>query len=283
MDERSDQWPMMDEDMVNIHTGDAGVHPGPLTGPPSVYPTRAPFNTSPDLDLMEFPNPADFNTHLWRASEDFGGLPLHSYSDVSAFHFHSTAGAPDRPADYPCSDPPMPAYQAFDEEVFGMHSSGVPASSLVSVSQPEVTRSTEDHSLGPVQYYPPMPNRNQPFAFDPPLMLSPSNDQTDIYGDDLDLRATPYNSLGGYTFDGGADPGLMEGDDEGQSHKPYNIIIFGFLWNRPNHAAMLKEIYEHVAEVCGKDPSQSGWKNSVRHNLSLNDVRSSQIIPARHY
>lgn len=223
----------------------------------------------------------NFNSHLWRPSQDFGGLPLHSHlPNDNESQVYSTASGPYPSAVYACSDPPMPAFHVLNDE-FAMGTSAVPALSWYPTTQPPTTNGTQEPSMRSFQHVPPAPNHSQPFIADTSMMLSPSHESTEWYGDHLDLRATPYNNLAHYTLDGGVDAGVVEADDESTSHRPYNVIIFSFLWLRQGNAAMLKEIYEHVAEACGKDPSQSGWKNSVRHNLSLNDVRYVHIPSPR--
>ncbi|KAF2858998.1 winged helix DNA-binding domain-containing protein, partial [Piedraia hortae CBS 480.64] len=52
----------------------------------------------------------------------------------------------------------------------------------------------------------------------------------------------------------------------------YAKLLYRCLMEAPGHALTLKELYEwmKVHSQKAKDPNNSGWKNSVRHNLSMN-------------
>lgn len=55
---------------------------------------------------------------------------------------------------------------------------------------------------------------------------------------------------------------------------PYARLIYLALMEAPGHRLVLKDIYRWMAENTNKakDPAVKGWKNSVRHNLSMNKV-----------
>ena len=68
-----------------------------------------------------------------------------------------------------------------------------------------------------------------------------------------------------------------ESDEDGSSNsEPYAQLIFRALKSAPGHRMVLKEIYEWFAKNTdkAKTSSSKGWQNSIRHNLSMNGVRS---------
>lgn len=63
-------------------------------------------------------------------------------------------------------------------------------------------------------------------------------------------------------------------DEEGSGDKPYARLIHEALMQAPGHRMMLREIYDWFVQNTTK-PSESGtngWQNSIRHNLSMNQV-----------
>lgn len=79
--------------------------------------------------------------------------------------------------------------------------------------------------------------------------------------------------------DGGGDDddgdGLLEQVDgaELSSDEPYAKLIYRALKDAPNHAMVLKDIYQWFERHTDKAKSPSkGWQNSIRHNLSMNGV-----------
>lgn len=55
---------------------------------------------------------------------------------------------------------------------------------------------------------------------------------------------------------------------------PYAKLIHKALMEAPNHAMSLQDIYKWFMENTEKGSSStSGWRNSIRHNLSMNQVR----------
>lgn len=74
-------------------------------------------------------------------------------------------------------------------------------------------------------------------------------------------------------------PNGDETDGEGGANsEPYAQLIYRALMSAPNHAMVLKDIYEWFEQNTDKAkiaPSSSakGWQNSIRHNLSMNGVR----------
>lgn len=59
---------------------------------------------------------------------------------------------------------------------------------------------------------------------------------------------------------------------EKQSCESYARLIYRALMSAPNYRMALQEIYQWFREnTCkGTNESESGWKNSIRHNLSMN-------------
>lgn len=72
----------------------------------------------------------------------------------------------------------------------------------------------------------------------------------------------------GFLSDAAARKGVQVGD------KPYNEWLFECLTSAPNNEMQLHEIYEWFRENTpkGAHKKQTGWMNSVRHNLSMNEV-----------
>jgi Forkhead domain len=63
-------------------------------------------------------------------------------------------------------------------------------------------------------------------------------------------------------------------DEEAPGDKPYARLIHEALMQAPGHRMMLREIYDWFVQNTTK-PSESGtngWQNSIRHNLSMNQV-----------
>ena len=54
----------------------------------------------------------------------------------------------------------------------------------------------------------------------------------------------------------------------------YANLIYQALMEAPGHKMILRDIYAWFAQNTdkAKDPSSKGWQNSIRHNLSMNDV-----------
>lgn len=63
-------------------------------------------------------------------------------------------------------------------------------------------------------------------------------------------------------------------DDLG-NEEPYAKLIYRALMSAPNHSMVLQEIYQWFRDNTTKGSSDTkGWMNSIRHNLSMNAVRS---------
>lgn len=64
--------------------------------------------------------------------------------------------------------------------------------------------------------------------------------------------------------------------DPSDNAEPYAQLIYRALRDAPGHGMVLKEIYEWFEKNTdkAKNPLSKGWQNSIRHNLSMNGVRS---------
>lgn len=65
-------------------------------------------------------------------------------------------------------------------------------------------------------------------------------------------------------------------DDDSDNTDPcYAELLRQCLLTAPRYTMSLRDLYAWVAEHSpkAKDPTSTGWKNSVRHNLSMNQVR----------
>jgi hypothetical protein len=87
----------------------------------------------------------------------------------------------------------------------------------------------------------------------------------------------PYDNPRGDTFNQGSHE---EEEEETMCDKPYARLIYDALIQAPGHRMMLKEIYEWFQRHTTK-PAESGtngWQNSIRHNLSMNQVCAHTIL-----
>jgi hypothetical protein len=76
-------------------------------------------------------------------------------------------------------------------------------------------------------------------------------------------------------------PGVAHAQTDGPKQEtPYAQLIYRAFLSTPRRAMTLQEIYQWFRENTdkGKDDSK-GWQNSIRHNLSMNQVCSSQPRP----
>ena len=68
--------------------------------------------------------------------------------------------------------------------------------------------------------------------------------------------------------------------EETKAELPYAKLIHKALMEAPNHAMSLQDIYKWFIENTDKGQSTgSGWRNSIRHNLSMNQVCLILIYP----
>ncbi|KAI9755779.1 MAG: hypothetical protein M4579_004142 [Chaenotheca gracillima] len=68
------------------------------------------------------------------------------------------------------------------------------------------------------------------------------------------------------------DSPVMNSMSDTEENEPYAKLIYRALMSVPEHKMVLKEIYDwFIAHTDkNKNPSEKGWQNSIRHNLSMN-------------
>jgi hypothetical protein len=73
--------------------------------------------------------------------------------------------------------------------------------------------------------------------------------------------------------DGDSGDGNLSVNGERISDEPYAKLIYRALLAAPNHSMVLQEIYQWFIDHTDKaNSTSSGWRNSIRHNLSMNAV-----------
>ena len=138
----------------------------------------------------------------------------------------------------------------------------------------------------PAQYY-----------HEPPYQSAFDSRKPMPYLQDHMLQSHPSNPYSSYPYafqnmsNGIADTRMFEAEADSSEETdgtdsaekgdstPYAQLIYAALMSAPNHRMILKDIYHWIEENTdkAKDPSFSGWQNSVRHNLSMNKARSSSL------
>jgi hypothetical protein len=83
------------------------------------------------------------------------------------------------------------------------------------------------------------------------------------------LSTTPFDD----------DPDGTGDDLDGEKSEPYAKSLFRCLRQAPDHTMILRDIYDWFRGNTdkGHDPHERGWQNSIRHNLSMNKVRGSNL------
>jgi hypothetical protein len=77
--------------------------------------------------------------------------------------------------------------------------------------------------------------------------------------------------------EGDSGDGNLSTVEERISDAPYAKLIYKALMEAPNHSMVLQDIYQWFIDNTGKGSSVStGWRNSIRHNLSMNAVSDSR-------
>lgn len=63
-------------------------------------------------------------------------------------------------------------------------------------------------------------------------------------------------------------------DEDGEKHEPYAKTLYRCLRDAPNNTMVLRDIYEWFKTNTsrGRESHEKGWQNSIRHNLSMNQV-----------
>lgn len=74
--------------------------------------------------------------------------------------------------------------------------------------------------------------------------------------------------------EGEAEDDSTSNTEENKTEEPYAKLIHRALMGAPFHSMALQEIYQWFIDNTDKGSSPgSGWRNSIRHNLSMNAVR----------
>ena len=141
--------------------------------------------------------------------------------------------------------------------------------------QQQTTRaSPQVERLLEVPYTYSIDNRNP----DPYQELSPifssSSPSPDRPLSGLNLEASQSSFATASKFDGSCHDDSDEGEKE--SSEPYAKLIYRALMSAPEHRMVLKDIYKWFERNTTKarDAKTKGWQNSIRHNLSMNGVKS---------
>jgi hypothetical protein len=72
---------------------------------------------------------------------------------------------------------------------------------------------------------------------------------------------------------------IVSNTEESKTGEPYAKLIHRALMGAPSHSMALQEIYQWFIDNTEKGSSSgSGWRNSIRHNLSMNAVSYHLLI-----
>jgi Forkhead domain len=141
----------------------------------------------------------------------------------------------------------------------------------------------------PNQYLPQEFSHSVQPAFEESYKLTDSSD-LEVYKEDMTSCSTspkidsspsmeiwplvPEETISAFTAESVILANENQDDEEASGDKPYARLIHEALMQAPGHRMMLREIYDWFVQNTTK-PSESGtngWQNSIRHNLSMNQV-----------
>lgn len=95
------------------------------------------------------------------------------------------------------------------------------------------------------------------------------------------LVDAPSSKVSEYGDDEGAE-GSQSAPEERISDEPYAKLIYRALLGARDHRMALQEIYQWFMENTDKGSlSTAGWRNSIRHNLSMNAVSLRAVLKTR--
>lgn len=113
--------------------------------------------------------------------------------------------------------------------------------------------------------------RQQVWSAEPKLLTLPTNklEVLTMSSPDMNNGCEDEVSLLN-TNDAESDP------DPSENAEPYAQLIYRALREAPGYGMVLKDIYDWFEKNTdkAKNPLSKGWQNSIRHNLSMNGVRS---------
>ncbi|KAI9812967.1 MAG: hypothetical protein M1832_006446 [Thelocarpon impressellum] len=106
-------------------------------------------------------------------------------------------------------------------------------------------------------------------AIDPP---SPASTPSPPQGERAEDPTKPSDGRAGKIDEGEVVRVPNEEETDAEENEPYAKLIRRALLTAPGYRMILKEIYDWfvINTDKAKDPSQKGWQNSIRHNLSMN-------------
>lgn len=128
---------------------------------------------------------------------------------------------------------------------------------------------------------------NDPRQYPMPMMFDEYGRMTSFSGSPSSLVHSPASELPPVSWHS---PDVRKGDNGSQGapylgyydadeddflgDKPYARLIYEALMQAPGHRMMLREIYEWFVRntTKPKESGTNGWQNSIRHNLSMNQV-----------
>jgi hypothetical protein len=94
---------------------------------------------------------------------------------------------------------------------------------------------------------------------------------------DMTRASTPNDEIPRYPHESyGVDDGIID------KEQPYAQLIYKALLGAEGHTMILRDIYDWFKKFTDKASASEtkGWQNSIRHNLSMNGVSPSPLLPS---
>jgi len=157
--------------------------------------------------------------------------------------------------------------------------------SSAAFSHPMVRNDSIPHCAYPTVRHDGISERRSPFETKPEVHYSsPSTTQS------LEMQS-PFSEHGADAMSPPSPASEMNDPpstvDVNAHHEPYAQLLYRAFMSHPRHAMTLQEIYQWFRENTDKakdegkadknGKGQDGWKNSIRHNLSMNKVSASHM------
>ena len=111
-------------------------------------------------------------------------------------------------------------------------------------------------------------------VYSPPLSPGLESPMLGLHSPAMTWSSPPGKTAEEASFDEGSTLGLEAPPDDECNDKPYAKLIYEALMQAPGHRMMLREIYNWFQRNTNKprESASNGWQNSIRHNLSMNQV-----------